>query len=78
VRSSKYGSDRYNIRNLKISKSLLQKDGKSIKLLIEDMKPIDIMTIKYDLKNSEGNKLQGTVQNTIHKLRKEPGINGTR
>jgi hypothetical protein len=74
VRSSKYGSDRYNIRNLKISKSLVQKDGKSIKLLIEDMKPIDIMTIKYDLKNSEGNNLHGTVQNTIHNLRKESGV----
>jgi hypothetical protein len=74
VRSSKYGSERYNIRNLKISKSLVQKDGKSIRLLIEDMKPIDIMTIKYDLKNSEGNNLHGTVQNTIHNLRKEPGV----
>ena len=74
VRSSKYGSDRYNIRNLKISKSLVQKDGKSIKLLIEDMKPVDIMTIKYDIKNSDGNNLHGTVQNTIHNLRKESGV----
>lgn len=74
VRSSKYGSDRYNIRELKVLKSMVLSDGKSVKLVIEDIEPVDIMTIKYNIKDTEGNQLQGTVQNTIHKLSKEPGV----
>jgi hypothetical protein len=73
VRSSKYGSDRYNIQELKVLKSIMQSNGKSVKLLIEDIEPVDIMTIKYNIKDTEGNQLQGTVQNTIHNLPKEPG-----
>jgi hypothetical protein len=73
VRSSKYGSARYDIRKLKITKSLVQKDRKSFMLFIEDLEPVDIMTIKYDIKDKEGNQLHGTLQNTVHNLRKEKG-----
>ena len=72
VRSSNYGSDRYNEQTLTISKAELQGDGKTVKLFLGDIKPIDVMTISYDIVDTEGNQLKGTVQNTIHNLRKEP------
>lgn len=68
VRSSAYGSDRYNKQNLRISKSEQSSDGKSIKLFIDGIKPVDVMTVSYKLKDSDGNTVQGTVQNTIHHL----------
>jgi len=74
VRSSKYGSDRYNIQTLNVSAVNLRADGHSVKLLMKDIKPVDIMTISYDIMDIEGNQMQGTVQNTIHNLRQEPGV----
>ena len=68
IRSRAYGSDRYNKQNLRISKSEQSADGKSIKLFIDGIKPVDVMTVSYTLKDSEGNAVQGTVQNTIHHL----------
>ena len=74
VRSSKYGSDRYNQQVLNISKVALLQDGKSVKLILTDIKPTDVMTISYDLVDSQGNEMKGTVQNTIHDLNKESGV----
>lgn len=74
VRSSRYGSDRYNTQTLQISSVEAMSDGKSVKLIIEDIKPVDIMTITYDIMDEKGNEMKGTVQNTIHNLRKEPGV----
>jgi hypothetical protein len=67
-RSSNYGSDRYNQQNLRILKSEQSADGKSIKLFLDEIAPVDVMTITYDLTDTAGNQLQGTVQNTIHHL----------
>ena len=74
VRSSKYGSDRYNIQELRVLKSVVRNDGHSVKLEIEGIEPVDIMTINYNIRDTEGNLLLGTVQNTIHNLRAEPGV----
>ena len=71
VRSSAYGSDRHDIQNLEITKAKLTPDGKQIKLFIEGLKPTDVMTISYDLTDIEGHIFKGTVQNTVHKLRKD-------
>jgi hypothetical protein len=72
VRSSRYGSDRHNQKTLRIAKAVLQPDGKSVKLYLPDIQPVDVMTISYQLKDQQGNPMQGTVQNTIHNLRPEP------
>ena len=74
MRSSRYGSDRYNTQTLQISSVEAMSDGKSVKLIIKDIKPVDIMTITYDIMDEKGNEMKGTVQNTIHNLRKEPGV----
>ncbi len=66
VRSSTYGSDRYNEQTLSISK--VNVNGKTARLYLKDVKPVDVMTITYNLLDTDGNPLQGTVQNTIHNL----------
>jgi hypothetical protein len=66
VRSSTYGSDRYNEQTLSISK--VDVNGKTVSLYLNDVKPVDVMTISYNLLDIHGNPLQGTVQNTIHNL----------
>lgn len=67
-RSKKYGSDRYNQQSLPITKVEIQKDGKTVKLFLNDMTPVDAMTLSYDILNANQLPLKGTVQSTIHHL----------
>ena len=71
LRSSDYGSDRYNVKTLAISEIKLSSDGKGVKLIIDKIAPVDVMTIKYDISDKTGTPLEGTVQNTIHILGKD-------
>ncbi|MEM8889193.1 MAG: DUF6797 domain-containing protein [Bacteroidota bacterium] len=71
IRSSEYGSERYNRTELEIAECRLLKDGKSVRLYLEGIKPVDVMTISYTLKDAMGNPLSGKVQNTIHHLGQE-------
>jgi len=73
-RSSEYGSDRYNSQTLEIAQALVEEDGKTVKLVLPGIAPIDVMTISYEVEDIKGNKLEGTIQNTIHNLRPEPKI----
>lgn len=70
VRSSDYGSERYNTQTLKINDVLVSDDGKVIKLVLPEIKPVDVMTIAYKVKDVQGNEFTGKVQNTIHNLKK--------
>ena len=74
VRSSSYGSDRYNTQTLKISHVEVSTDGKTVNLILPDIKPIDVMTIAYKVEDAEGNVFEGRVQNTIHNLGKASSI----
>ena len=67
-RSRQYGSDRYNEQVLPISRVELQKEGKAVKLFLQDITPVDVMSISYELSDVHGVLLKGTVQNTIHNL----------
>ena len=69
LRSHKYGSKRYNTKTLDISKVSLGQDEKTVKLLLPDIAPVDIMKITYKVIDSHGNELSGKVQNTIHHLK---------
>ena len=73
VRSSNYGSDRYDKRELKINQAVLGEDGKTVKLIIADISPVDVMTIDYDLINTAGKPVKGILQNTIHNLKTKSG-----
>lgn len=68
LRSRKYGSKRYNTKTLNISSAQLLPDGKTVQLRLDDMDPVDVMTISYKIKDTYGNVKQGTLQNTIHNL----------
>lgn len=70
-RSKAYGSDRYNIRSLAIMSTRLLEDGKTVKLVIPEMGPVDVMTIKYEIADAEGKVIEGSIQNTIHVLGEE-------
>ena len=72
VRSSAYGSDRYNEKALNISGVEYDASSRSIYLTLQDIQPIDVMTITYDLRDTGGNSLNGTLQNTIHHLTDSP------
>lgn len=72
-RSSRYGSDRYNVQKLPIRQAALQEDGKTVKLLVEGIKPVDVMTISYDLERVDSSSLKGTLQSTIHHLGSDDG-----
>ncbi|GAA0880791.1 c-type cytochrome [Algoriphagus jejuensis] len=68
LRSRKYGSKHYNEQTLTVTKAELDKDKKTIKLTIPDIKPTWGMEIQYEIKNKEGSTVEGLVQNTIHQL----------
>lgn len=68
LRSSNYGSERYNIQTLKVSDVVLSTDGKRIKLFLPEIKTTDIMAISYKVNDIKGNEFTGKVQNTIHNL----------
>ena len=70
LRSSNYGSERYNIQTLEISDLIISEDGKTIKLELPEIKPVDVMTIAYKVRDIEGNVFTGKIQNTIHNLTK--------
>ena len=69
-RSSKYGSERYHTQTLVVSEVRMSQDRKTVKLIVTGIKPIDVMTIAYNVADAKGNTVNGKVQNTIHNLRK--------
>ncbi|PSL01687.1 DUF6797 domain-containing protein [Cecembia rubra] len=72
LRSRKYGSKHYNEKTLQVTKAELDKDKKTIKLTIPDIKPTWVMEIQYQIKDDRGNTREGLVQNTIHQLGPDP------
>ena len=67
-RSRKYGSDRLNRSNLKIEKIFIGSDHQSVRIKIMGIKPTDVMTIRYKVRDINNITLEGKVQNTIHAL----------
>ena len=72
IRSSEYGSDRYNRKTHEISKIELHNDGHMVRIFVEGMEPVDVMTISYDISDNNKIALKGVLQNTIHNLNREP------
>ena len=68
LRSKKYGSERLDQKVLKVTQS--QIEGKSLKLSIENLEKVDVITIDYKIKNTKGEQLTGSIQGTIHQLGK--------
>lgn len=67
-RTANYGSDHYDERPLTVTHAALSADGKTVTLQIPQIKPTWCMEVKYWLKGSGGETVQGTIHNTIHRL----------
>jgi hypothetical protein len=69
-RTSSYGSKHYNEQFLEVRGTALSRDGKTLSLHLPDIKPVWQMEIQYKLTGANGEPVEGTLQNTIHKLGK--------
>ncbi len=70
-RSRNYGSDRYDMRELVVSSCRLEEDGRTVRLRIPDIEPVWIMETEYRLRSSTGERVEGSLQHTIHRLGEE-------
>lgn len=68
LRSAKYGSARNDVASLAVARAALQRDGRTVRLTLPEIKPTWQMEIVYDVKSAAGQRVQGVVQNTIHVL----------
>ena len=66
-RSRRYGSEHYNTKTVQVEKVEVSEDGKSVILIIPEIKPAWVMEITYELTDIHGKKATGLIQNTIHK-----------
>ena len=73
-RSHNYGSKRYNVQQLKISKAKLDEDGKLLRIALPDIQPTWVMEIKYHLEATDGKPVEGIIQNTIYTLEKTTAL----
>ncbi|MDH3650484.1 MAG: hypothetical protein OEQ53_12435, partial [Saprospiraceae bacterium] len=69
-RTRSYGSERYNVQELAVSKVDISKDRKTILIHIPDIAPTWVMEVKYQLKNGKGVDFEGAIQNSIYQLEK--------
>ena len=70
LRTHLYGSKRHNTKTLTISEVKLLNSGKSVKLMLPNIEPVDVMKITYKVTDSQGSEFEGKLQNTIHNLKK--------
>jgi putative heme-binding domain-containing protein len=67
-RTANYGSKHYDEQSLAVQEVQLASDGKTLILIVPDLKPTWCMEIKYTLRAADGKPLQGVINNTIHSL----------
>jgi len=68
VRMGVYGSKHYDERSHDVESATLSADGTVLTLAIAEMGPVWQMSIRYDLRGANGEKVVGEIQNTIHEL----------
>ena len=68
-RTANYGSKHYDEQRLEITAAKLSKDGRTVLLEIPEIKPTWCMEIRYSIRGSKGEPVDGVIHNTIHKLR---------
>ncbi|MEO1998985.1 MAG: hypothetical protein ABGZ17_27370, partial [Planctomycetaceae bacterium] len=66
--TASYGSKHYDERALEVAAAALDVDGKTVTLQIPELGPTWCMEIKYAIKSSNGQPVNGVIHNTIHKL----------
>lgn len=68
LRSKNYGSKHLDEHSLPVSKAELQPDGRTVKLVINNLAPTWGMEIKYRVKGTDGRAIVGVIHNTIHSI----------
>ena len=68
-RTSQYGSDHYNTKQLEVASAELSGNGKILTLEIPKIEPVWQMQIEYQIEGENGEPVIGKLQNTIHNLR---------
>ncbi len=79
IRSENYGSPEVGVKDptkksresLNITAAKLSADGKTVRLQIEDLRPVMQQAIKWDLQARDGTKIAQEIQETIHEV---PGV----
>lgn len=64
--SQVYGSSETSVPGFAITKAELLNDGKTVRLHVPDLKPVDMMEIHYDVLAKDGQQIKGKIDNTIH------------
>ncbi len=67
-RTANYGSKHYDEQDLKVTAAHLAEDRKTVSLTIPKIAPTWCMEIRYQLKSSQQQSINGTIHNTIHQL----------
>lgn len=68
-RTRNYGSPHLNEQDLQVSSAKLSSDGQTIQLEVPGIQPTWCMEIRYELLTADGERIQGTIHNTIHQLK---------
>lgn len=68
-RTANYGSQHHDERTLEITKATLSEDGRTLSLEMPKIEPTWSMEIKFTLKSATGEPVQGTIHNTVHRLK---------
>lgn len=79
IRSENYGSpevwlsnpEKKGRENLNITAAKLGADGKTVTLTIEDLRPVNQQSLKWDIKAADGTSIAQDIQETIHEI---PGV----
>jgi hypothetical protein len=67
-RSSAYGSRHFNQRAWPVARATVSNHGQTVQLEIPGIEPTWGMEIRYQLADSQGNRFNGRIHNTIHQL----------
>ncbi len=68
-RTANYGSKHYDERRLKVAAVTLGGKGRTVTLNLPDIQTTWCMEIKYSIQGAGGERIEGTIHNTIHNLR---------
>lgn len=68
-RSGRYGSPHLNERTLHVRGAELLPDGKTVRILVDDLEPTWCMSIRMRVKTQDGKELDYEINNTINALK---------
>src|SRR5262249_41973209 len=68
-RTATYGSDHIDEHPLRVSGAVVSEDGRAVFLEIPDLRPTAGMEISYSLRGAGGEAVEGSIHNTVHRLR---------